>query len=444
MKKLLTAAAVLLLSGAALSPLFGSGKQEAGEQETGTLGVAAAAANEFIIFHYWTAGGEKEAIDELFKIFQREHPNVKILENPVAGGGGANMLAVLMANLESRNPPDTFQDHQGNQQKAFIDAGYLDSVNDIWQKTNFESRINPVWVKTLKFNGTVYSVPINAHRTNWLWYNKNLLAQAGVQAPESYEALLEAAKKVKAASPNVWPISLGTREKVWSTYLYDMNLLTAGGPDFYERADTGQIDFRTDATFRKAMQQYADLIPYIYPYHATKSWDEAGALLKSGEAAMYWMGDWVLGYYLSIGMQPEKDFSATAIPKDVWMGHADTFPLPKGAPHPDLAKAWIEMITTNEAQQNFNLKKGSVTIVKDVPADIYPDPYRQRSARDLASLRGLIDGFHGGMMTPAFGDDLQDILTQFLADRNVDNAIREIAASAERNNIRTANDWFWK
>ncbi|HVP17398.1 MAG TPA: carbohydrate ABC transporter substrate-binding protein, partial [Spirochaetia bacterium] len=38
---------------------------------------------EFTIFHYWTAGGEKEAIDELFKIFQQQHPNVKILENPV-------------------------------------------------------------------------------------------------------------------------------------------------------------------------------------------------------------------------------------------------------------------------------------------------------------------------------------------------------------------------
>ena len=36
-------------------------------------------------------------------------------------------------------------------------------------------------------------------------------------------------------------------------------------------------------------------------------------------------GDWVLGYYLSIGMEPEVDFSATAIPSDIWMGHADTF-----------------------------------------------------------------------------------------------------------------------
>jgi glucose/mannose transport system substrate-binding protein len=430
MKKCLFVGMVLILAGAAGLSATGQGE--------------AAKANEFIIFHYWTAGGEKEAINELYKIFQREHPDVKILENPVAGGGGANMLAVLMANLESGNPPDAFQDHQGNVQKGYIDAGYLSSVNDIWQETNFESRINPVWVKTLKFNGTAYSVPINAHRTNWLWYNIGILKDAGVKPPETYEELLSAAQKIKAAKPNVSPISLGTREKVWATYLYDMCLLNTGGPDFYEKADTAQIDFTTDATYRKAVERYAALIPYIYPYHATKSWDEAGALLKTGEAAMYWMGDWILGYYLATGMKPDVDFSATAIPKNIWMGHADTFPLPKGAPHPKLATDWIKMITTNEAQKNFNLIKGSVTIVKDVPASVYPDPFRQRSAKDLASLRAVIDGFHGGMMTQAFGNDLQDILTQFLTDGNVDNVIKQVAASAARNNVKAANDWFWK
>ena len=149
MKKLLIL--ILILIFAFSTSLLFAGSKEA--EKGGTK----KAENEFIIFHYWTAGGEKEAINELFKIFKRDHPGVKILENPVAGGGGANMLAVLMGNLQSGNPPDTFQDHQGNQQKDYIDAGYLEPVNDIWKETNFEKRINTMWVKTLKFNGNVYS-----------------------------------------------------------------------------------------------------------------------------------------------------------------------------------------------------------------------------------------------------------------------------------------------
>jgi len=432
MKKLLLGSLMLVLLFAVAGPLCAKGEQEE------------AAADEFIIFHYWTAGGEKEAIDELFKLFMAKHPDVEVLENPVAGGGGANMLAVLMGNLESGNPPDIFQDHQGNQQKDYIDAGYLEAINDVWEETNFEARINPMWVKTLKFDGKVYSVPINAHRTNWLWYNKDLLAEVGVKPPESYDELLAACKKIKTAKPDVWPLSLGTREKVWSTYIYDMCLVAAGGPDFYEKASTGLIDFATNATFRDAMEKYAALIPYFYPYHSTKSWDEAGALIKDGECAMYWMGDWILGYYLAIGMEPEVDFSATAIPSDIWFGHADTFPLAKGAPHPELAESWIEICTSPEGAKNFNLKKGSVSIVNDVDPSVYPDPYRQRSAKDLASLRALCDGYHGGMMTPAFGDDLMDILTQFLTDGDIDRAIKEIAGSAERNNLKEACSWFWK
>ena len=79
-----------------------------------------------------------------------------------------------------------------------------------------------------------------------------------------------------------------------------------------------------------------------------------------------------------------------------------------------------------------------------MPADVYPDPYRRRSARDLRSLRAVCDGFHGGMITPAFGDDLMDILTKFLVDRDVSSAIKEIAQSAERNKLAEACSWFWK
>jgi glucose/mannose transport system substrate-binding protein len=210
-----------------------------------------------------------------------------------------------------------------------------------------------------------------------------------------------------------------------------------------QKVDTGAIDFKTDPTFRKAMERYAELIPYFYPYSSTKTWDQAAALLKNGDAAMYWMGDWVLGYFLSIGMKPEVDFSAVPLPGNVWMGHADSFPMPKGAPHPQLAKDWLNLLTTADVQKTFNLIKGSVTIVKDVPASVYPDPYRKLSATDLQSKLAISDGFHGGLMTANFGGDLMNVLTQFISDGNVDNAINQIATAAERDNLKQNMSWYW-
>jgi glucose/mannose transport system substrate-binding protein len=422
--------AFLLAAGAA----FAGGAKESTTMQGG---------KQFLIYDYWTAGGEKQAIDALFDMFRQQQPGVQILENQVAGGGGSNMLAVLIGKLQSHNPPDAFQASEGSQLKDYADAGYLDPVDDIWQASNMASRINPMWIKTVKFNGHYWTVPLNAHRTNWLWYNKKIFDQLNLTPPTDFASLLADAKAIKQAMPNVSPIALGTAEKVWSIYLMDMCDLLTGGPQFLEKVDTGLVDFATDPTFRQAMENYASLIPYIYPYSSTKTWDQAAALLKTGDAAMYWMGDWVLGYFLSTGMKPEVDFSAVAIPSDVWMGHADTFPMPKGAPHPELAKAWLNMLTTADAQKAFNMIKGSVTIVKDVPASVYPDPYRKLSAADLQSKLAIPDGFHGGLMTANFGGDLMNILTQFLSDSNVDNAISAIAAAAARDNLKQNSAWYW-
>ncbi len=86
---------------------------------------------------------------------------------------------------------------------------------------------------------------------------------------------------------------------------------------------------------------------------------------------------------------------------------------------------------SNEGQKNFNLKKGSVTIVNDARHRMCILIRTANAAlKDLALLRAAIDGYPGSIMTPAFGDDLQDILTQFLTDGDVDSAIAEIAASS--------------
>ena len=424
--------------------LFASGKTESGSSSSGGA-ASAAPAQQFLIYDYWTAGGEKQAIDALFTMFKDKHPGVQILENQVAGGGGSNMLAVLIGKLQSHNPPDAFQASMGSQLKDYADAGYLDPVDAIWQSTNYANNIDPMWVHMMKFDGHYWTVPLNAHRTNWLWYNKKIFDQLNLKPPTDFNSLLADAKAIKAAMPNVSPISLGVKEKVWSTYIFDMCNLLTGGVDFMQKVDSGMIDYKTDPTFRTAMERYASLIPYFYPYSSTKTWDQAAALLKTGDAAMYWMGDWVLGYFLSIGMKPEVDFSAVALPGNVWMGHADSFPMPKGAPHAQLAKDWLEMLTTVEAQKTFNLIKGSVTILNNVPSNIYPDPYRQLSADTLHSGSAQVtsDGFHGGLMTANFGGDLQNVLTQFLSDGNVDNAINQIASAAERDNLKQNMSWYW-
>ncbi|MEM1639527.1 MAG: hypothetical protein QXJ69_05610 [Desulfurococcaceae archaeon] len=76
---------------------------------------APAPEKKLVIYHWWTAGGEKEAITAVYDIFKQQYKDVEIVENPVAGGAGAVMKAVIWGLLAAGTPPDTFQVHAGGE-----------------------------------------------------------------------------------------------------------------------------------------------------------------------------------------------------------------------------------------------------------------------------------------------------------------------------------------
>ena len=96
LKKCASALVVLLLVGAA--SLFAGGQKE-----------NPAAKNDLVIYHWWTAGGEKQAIDAVLEGFKKKYPEVNVIQNPVAGGGGAVLQAQIKTMIMAGESPDTFQ-----------------------------------------------------------------------------------------------------------------------------------------------------------------------------------------------------------------------------------------------------------------------------------------------------------------------------------------------
>jgi glucose/mannose transport system substrate-binding protein len=68
-----------------------------------------AANEELAIYHWWTAGGEKEAIDALLAILKEIYPEIELVENPVSGGGGSVMRGQIKTMVMAGQSPDTFQ-----------------------------------------------------------------------------------------------------------------------------------------------------------------------------------------------------------------------------------------------------------------------------------------------------------------------------------------------
>jgi hypothetical protein len=113
---------------------------------------------------------------------------------------------------------------------------------------------------------------------------------------------------------------------------------------------------------------------------------------------------------------------------------ADGFTLAKGAEHPEASLALLNSIGSKESQEAFNLLKGSIPARIDVGRSKF-DAYHQWSNDKL------VLGCVAGEAAPAaFRQALNDAVTTFILDKNVDNFAKALVQAAksraQRNKLR--------
>ena len=422
--------------------------------------LVSAIPEELIIYHWWTAGGEKEAIDAAFRVFKEKYPEVKIVENPIAGGAGAVMKPAIWGMLISGNPPDTFQVHAGGELKEYVDALYLEVVDEIWEKTGLEAVIPDTLKALVKFRGHYYAVPINVHRSNVLHYNPKIFDELGIIEkygdPRGWDlnTLLEILRYIKEKKPEVNPFELASRNKWPVTHAFEVLLLIHAGPEDYVKFWTGKFDYKDlkhpvwnavkDVLRFLATVEKEELVNLNHP---ELTWDQAAAEVAAGKSAMYIMGDWAVGFYIAGGFKYGEEWISVPFPKKVFILLSDCFNVPVGAPHRDTALAWLEAVASVEVQREFNLIKGSIPARVDVEIK-YPDPYRPETAEDFKTATLVPSPVHGALSKEAFVTEMHNILTSMLAsvragadvDIAVKAALTQIARAIETTGLPT----FWE
>ena len=406
----------------------------------------APAAKELTVYHWWTAGGEKQAMDVIFKHFSAANPDIKIVDNPVAGGGGITLKTVMQGMLAAGIPPDTFQTLSGSELKMYVDGNYLDPVDDIWTAQNLDTNYPAVVGRMVTFNGKKMAIPVSIHRANWLFYNVPLFEELGLKPPTNVDELIAVAKTIKTKKPDVSPIGLGTRDKWTAVFLFDVVLLSVGGADKYEQFYTGQLDVATDPTIKTAFEKYKELIPYLYPYHGAKIWSDIPGPLAEGQIGMYVLGDFAAGQLVAGGYKEGTDWEGVAFPggdKEVFLMIVDCFTRPTGIKHPDAATAWLNNLTVPATQAEFTIIKGSIAAHKDVPASNYPDSLHQRDVEVWAGKRIVPASAHGALAPQNFLSDWQDILTGFLFTGDIQRALDSTALVMKNYDVAGQSAWYW-
>lgn len=414
----------------------------------GTRRAAPTAAEErkLEIFHWWTAGGEREAADAMFKVFKEKYPDVEIVENPVAGGGGVSHRVVLQARLSAGIPPDTWQTLGGAELKSYVDGKYLEPLDGLWNELKYREVIPKPLADAVTIDGHPYVVPLNMHIQNILYYNKRLFDELGLQPPTTFEQLVQVASRIKAARPNVQPIALGTKEKWEAAFLLDSLILETGGPEFYVRLYKGEVDVRTDPTFRQALQRLQALLPFVYRFHAGLTWDESCGLLVSGDSAMVLMGTWAIGYFKSRGWEPGRDFGAVTFPQSpdrILLFHPDTYGLAVKAPHPRTARDWLRVVASPDLQIPTDVTQGGLFARLDIDPQQFPDPVRQELQAFVRSNPGkLILDQHGSIAPFSFTQAYWDVVAAFVSQPNVSDTVARVAELFATYKVKEEAAWY--
>ena len=388
------------------------------------------------VFSWWTSGGEAAALDALFQTYKRQYPGIEIINATVAGGGGSAARPVLQTRLAGGNPPDTWQTHPGWELLGqYVEAGYCLPIGDIYKSEGWEKVVPQQLIDLLSRNGKPYAVLCGIHRGNDLWYNKKLLDKNGITVGDSmsFDEFFAACEKLKAAG--ITPLAVGD-SGIWATaQLFENTLLGTVGPDAWKALFSGKMSF-DDPKVKQAAKTYGRMLDYQNPDHSALTWDQATKAVMEGRCAFTSMGDWAHGEFTKANLEDNKDFGWVTCPgtNGAFIIVADGFPLAKGAPHSEAAADWLKSIGSKQAQEAFNPLKGSIPVRTGVDKSKF-GPYLQWSMQSFSKDALLPSVVHGEAAPAAFQQALNDAITQFVVDKNVEALSAALVQAAKDSNI---------
>lgn len=395
------------------------------------LPVAAMAESKGTVegIHHWVSESEVNALKVITDKLASKGYTWQ--DSAVGGLSGANALQALRTRLAAGNPPTTMQ-FLGYEGLDWAKEGVLRSLNDLYAKNGWDKALAPQLLAFVKSDDTFISLPINMHRQNWVWANKAVFDEAGIAEPKSWDELIAAGDKLKAAG--VVPLAIG--DEPWQILeVFEAIVTDVNGTEFYKKAviDLDEAALSSDQMV-DAFDKLRKVRGLVDDGFTGRDWAVATGMVASGKAGMQIMGDWAKGEFLAKGMKPGEDFlcfpTPAATPNFKFI--IDAFGVFNNDDPAVIAAqdAWAESIMDPEVQKNFNKIKGSIPARSDVSVEDF-DACAKRSFADreaaVASgnmVGGLTEGFAA---PPQFSGVFSDVVGKFfVTDMSSKDAVQAL------------------
>jgi glucose/mannose transport system substrate-binding protein len=393
---------------------------------TAVLGVTAA-QGQLEIFSWW-AGDEGPALEALIELFEEQHPGVEVINATVTGGSGVNARAVLKTRMLGGDPPDSFQVHAGQELiGTWVVADRMEDLTFLYEEQGWMDAYPEGLLELMSTEDGIWSVPVNIHRSNVMWYVPENLETWGVDVPATWDEFLATCSTLQDAG--VTPLVVG--ENWTQQHLWESVALGVLGADQYQQLWNAELAF-TDEAALEVWDVFGQVLECTNDDAAGLSWQQATDRVVSGEAAFNIMGDWAAGYMVTtLGLEPGEDFGWAASPgtDGVFMMLSDAFGLPQGISNRENALNWLRVAGSVEGQDTFNPLKGSIAPHLESDLDLY-NAYLQDTATDWQTNRVVGSLVHGAVAKEAFMSDFATILEIYLATGSAQAAANAAQAVA--------------
>src|SRR5258706_10289200 len=204
---------------------------------------------------------------------------------------GSDRTAYAKQLIAAGTEPDLMQSIST---QDFVDSGLLQPWDQKWSEENF---ILPM---ATSINGKIWQAPTNSQVIPFVFYNKDLFKEAGVEVPKTWADFQNVVMKLKAAG--IKPIQMvGAGDGSWAGALTLEGIISAdvlgNTPDWAQQRTAGTVKF-TDADMTAAFNKYKWLVDNggFNKADLGVGFADANSAFGDGKAAMYFMGSWFLQY----------------------------------------------------------------------------------------------------------------------------------------------------
>lgn len=230
----------------------------------------------------------------------------------------------------------------------WVESGYLLELDDVAEAIGIQDYQEG---SLFRHQGHIYAVPY-ATSVYGLWIRRDLLEQAGLSLPMTYEELLHAADVLTQGE--IYGIALPAGQNIATVNYFSIFLWQSGG-DYFDCQ--GNVVFDQPAAF-EAIQKWVSLTQYAPPGFTTWGFGEQVEGFTQENVAMA-----IYAGRLGVNLDEQapdlaEDVSVIFPPlgdTKVTLGVWSRFAIAAGTEHPEEAKAFLQWLVSGDRLLRFDL-----------------------------------------------------------------------------------------